>query len=153
MPEWLEFQGRYGIIPGEDLPQARRQFEAALAQAAGSDAWLRLHPPVVEWWGGQYAPARVSVDQPVVQTLSAAFQAATGSPSRFEGMTYGSDMRILVNQGHTPAVLFGPGDVRRPTSRMSSCPWMTFWLSLARWPWPPCSSVVTHRRGTLLPTP
>ncbi len=113
VPEWLEFQGRYGIIPGEDLAQARLQFETALAQAADSDAWLRAHPPVIEWWGGQFAPARVPLDAPVVQTLSAAFQAATGAPSRFEGMTYGSDMRILVNQGHTPAVLFGPGDVRQ----------------------------------------
>ncbi len=113
VPEWLVFQGRYGIIPGEDLDHARRQFEAALAQAAESDAWLRAHPPVVEWWGGQYAPARVPLDDPLVQTLAAAFQAATGAPSRFEGMTYGSDMRFLVNQGHTPAVLFGPGDVRQ----------------------------------------
>ena len=29
-----------------------------------------------------------------------------------EGMTYGADMRLLVNEGRTPAVLFGPGDVR-----------------------------------------
>ena len=111
--DWLVFQGRYGIIPGEDLADARRQFEAALAQAAGSDAWLSAHPPAVEWWGGQYASARVSLDEPLVQTLSVAFQDAAGAPSHFEGMTYGSDMRILVNQGHTPAVLFGPGDVRR----------------------------------------
>ena len=27
-------------------------------------------------------------------------------------MTYGADMRLLVNVGQTPAVLFGPGDVR-----------------------------------------
>ncbi len=111
--DWLEFQGRYGIIPGEDLTQARCQFEGAVASAAESNAWLRMHPPVVEWWGGQFASARVSIDEPVVQILSSAFQAATGSPSRFEGMTYGSDMRILVNQGKTPAVLFGPGDVRQ----------------------------------------
>jgi acetylornithine deacetylase len=111
--EWLEFQGRYGIIPGEDMDQARRQFEAAVAGAAASDSWLRLHPPVVEWWGGQFAAARVLVDEPVVQVVSAAYRAATGAASRFEGMTYGSDMRILVNQGHTPALLFGPGDVRR----------------------------------------
>jgi acetylornithine deacetylase len=27
-------------------------------------------------------------------------------------MTYGADMGLLVNVGHTPTVLFGPGDVR-----------------------------------------
>jgi acetylornithine deacetylase len=111
--EWLECQGRYGVIPGEDLAHARNQFEEAVARVAESDAWLRLHPPLIEWWGGQYAPARVSLDEPIVQTLSAAYLAAAGAPTRFEGMTYGSDMRFLVNQGDTPAVLFGPGDVRR----------------------------------------
>jgi acetylornithine deacetylase len=28
-------------------------------------------------------------------------------------MTYGADMRLLVNVGGIPTVLFGPGDVRR----------------------------------------
>ena len=28
-------------------------------------------------------------------------------------MTYGSDMRLLVHAGQTPAILFGPGDVRQ----------------------------------------
>jgi acetylornithine deacetylase len=27
-------------------------------------------------------------------------------------MTYGADMRLLVNYGQTPTILFGPGDVR-----------------------------------------
>lgn len=35
-----------------------------------------------------------------------------GAPPRLEGMTYGADMRLLVNVGHTPTVMFGPGDVR-----------------------------------------
>ncbi|RPI86484.1 MAG: ArgE/DapE family deacylase [Chloroflexi bacterium] len=108
----LSFQGRYGVIPGEDLDDARRQFETEVARAAASDSWLRDHPPVVEWWGGQFAPARIPVDAPIVETLSSAFQTATGAASRLEGMTYGSDMRILVNEGGIPAVLFGPGDVR-----------------------------------------
>ena len=27
-------------------------------------------------------------------------------------MTYGADMRLLVNEGQTPTVMFGPGNVR-----------------------------------------
>lgn len=108
----LYFQGRYGVIPGENLDDARRQFETAVAQAAAGDSWLNEHPPMVEWWGGQFAPARIPVDAPIVETLSSAFETATGVASRLEGMTYGSDMRIMVNEGGIPAVLFGPGDVR-----------------------------------------
>ena len=28
-------------------------------------------------------------------------------------MPYGADMRLLVNEGGTPTILFGPGDIRR----------------------------------------
>ncbi len=35
-----------------------------------------------------------------------------GAAPRVEGVTYGADMRLLVNNGHIPTVLFGPGDVR-----------------------------------------
>ena len=38
--------------------------------------------------------------------------AVTGSPPLVEGVTYGADMRLLVNVGGIPTVLFGPGDVR-----------------------------------------
>jgi acetylornithine deacetylase len=110
--DWLVFQGRYGVAPREDLAEARRQFEGAVAQAAQADPWLRHHPPTVEWWGGQFAPASIPVDHPLAETVSAAFAEAAGAPARVEGMTYGADMRLLVNEGNTPTALFGPGDVR-----------------------------------------
>jgi acetylornithine deacetylase len=110
--DWLVFQGRYGVASGEDPGRARHQFEEAVAQAAETDPWLRDHPPSVEWWGGQFAPASIPADHPLVKTLSGAFVEATGGQTRVEGMTYGADMRLLVNEGHTPTVLFGPGDVR-----------------------------------------
>jgi acetylornithine deacetylase len=30
-----------------------------------------------------------------------------------EGVPYGADMRLLVNEGGIPTILFGPGDVRQ----------------------------------------
>jgi acetylornithine deacetylase len=36
----------------------------------------------------------------------------TSRAPRLEAMTYGADMRLLVNAG-IPTVLYGPGDVRR----------------------------------------
>jgi acetylornithine deacetylase len=110
--ESLVFEGRYGIAVGEDQSAARRAFEEAVAQAAQADEWLRDFPPVVEWWGGQFFPARTSVDHPLVETITGAFHEIVGEAARVEGMTYGADMGLLVNVGHTPTVLFGPGDVR-----------------------------------------
>lgn len=110
--ESLVFEGRYGLAVDEDVAAARRSFEQAVARAAQADPWLRDHPPVVEWWGGQFEPARIPADHPLVQTMTGAFADATGATARVEGMTYGADMRLLVNVGSTPTVLFGPGDVR-----------------------------------------
>lgn len=36
----------------------------------------------------------------------------TGQTTPIQGMTYGADMRLLVNDGNTPTIMFGPGDVR-----------------------------------------
>ncbi len=110
--EELVFEGRYGVALDEDTRAARRLLEEAVAQAAQEDPWLRDHPPAVEWWGGQFDPARIPTEHPLVQTVTGSFEAATGQAARVEGMTYGADMQLLINVGDTPAVLFGPGDVR-----------------------------------------
>lgn len=112
VPERLILEGRYGVAVGENLDTARRQFEQRVAQAAEADAWLRDHPPRIEWWGGQYAPASIPSGHPLVTTLCDAYLGASGTSAQVAGMTYGADMRLLVNEGSTPAVLFGPGDVR-----------------------------------------
>ncbi len=113
VPERCTFRGRYGVAPGEDVAAARQEFVAAIARAAESDPWLRAHPPRVEWWGGQLEPASIPADHPLVATVADALAAATGISPRCEGMTYGADMWLLVKEGHTPTVLFGPGDVRQ----------------------------------------
>jgi acetylornithine deacetylase len=110
--ESLTFEGRYGVAVGEDIAAARRSFEETIIRTAQADPWLREHSPLVEWWGGQFEPASTPVNHPVVETVCAAFAELSGAPARVAGMTYGADMRLLVNEGNTPTVLFGPGDVR-----------------------------------------
>ena len=110
--ESLTFEGRYGVAVGEDIATARRLLEERVAQAAQADSWLRENPPRLEWWGGQFEPAGIAVDHPIVTTVNGAYGDVTGSSACVQGMTYGADMRLLVNEGHTPTVLFGPGDVR-----------------------------------------
>ena len=115
--ETLVFEGRLGVAPDEDPGVARWELETAVEEAhkeaAGSDPWLKDHPPLVEWWGGQFAPAATDPDHPIVTVARDAFAAATGTPAGVRGMPYGADMRLLANEGATPTVLFGPGDVRR----------------------------------------
>jgi acetylornithine deacetylase len=111
--ESLTCEGRLGVAVGEEPEAVRRAFAAVIDDAARGDAWLRDHPPVLEWWGGQFDPAAIPVDHPIVTTLAAAHHEASGRAAVVRGMPYGADMRLLVNQGRTPTVLYGPGDVRR----------------------------------------
>ncbi|MEM7112211.1 MAG: ArgE/DapE family deacylase [Chloroflexota bacterium] len=110
--ESLTFEGRFGIAVGQDVAAARQLLEETVAKAAAADPWLRDNPPTVEWWGGQFAPARIDEDEAIVTAVSAAFENITHTPARIQGMTYGADMRLLVNDGNTPTLMFGPGDVR-----------------------------------------
>jgi acetylornithine deacetylase len=110
--ETLVCEGRFGVAVGENLTVARQSFAERLHQAAQASPWLRNHPPTLEWWGGQFAPAHIHTDHPVVDLVASAYTAISGDPARLEGMTYGADMRLLVNDGNTPTVMFGPGDVR-----------------------------------------
>lgn len=113
VPETLTFEGRLGIAVDEDPAAARQELAEALAEVARADPWLRDHPPILEWWGGQFAPAVIPADHPIVTVVSDACRDATGERPPVSGMPYGADMRLLVNEGGTPTILFGPGDVRR----------------------------------------
>ena len=110
--EALVLEGRYGVGIDEDCDQARQELEHKIAEVAEQDEWLRDHPPLVEWWGARFMPAAIPTEHAVVQSLSGGFEAANGRPGVIRGMPYGADMHLLVHQGNTPTVLFGPGDVR-----------------------------------------
>ena len=112
VPDLLICEGRFGIAPGEDAEAAKRQFEQAVNHATHRDPYLEEHPPTIEWWGGQFMPAMTPMDSPIVAQTQAAIASVTGDTARVEGMTYGADMRLMVNQGGIPTVLFGPGNVR-----------------------------------------
>ncbi len=113
VPDLLVCEGRYGIAPGEDAEAAKEDLARAIAHAADGHVYLADHPPTVEWWGGQFMPATTPLDAAIVASTTEAITDVTGRPPRVEGMTYGADMRLLVNQGGIPTVLYGPGNVRR----------------------------------------
>jgi acetylornithine deacetylase len=131
VPDLLTCEGRYGIAPGEDAGAAKAEFEKAIAKASSANSYLRSHPPTVEWWGGQFMPATTPTDATIVTATRDAITEVTGTPPRIEGMTYGADMRLLVNEGGIPTVLFGPGNVRR-AHRPDECVPLDDLLTVAR---------------------
>jgi len=122
VPESLILEGRYGIGVGEDIEKAKKEFTDTLADVFEADPWLRENKPEFEWWGGQFKSASIPSNDPIVKTVDRAFSEVTRLKPVYEGVTYGSDMRHFVNVGHTPSILFGPGDVRvshRPNEYVS----------------------------------
>lgn len=116
VPGSVAVEGRYGVFPGETVPEARAALVAALDQASQGDPWLRSHPPRLTWFEGQFESGETPVDHPLVSTLQRIHAEVMGSPAELRGVTYGSDLRLFTNHAKMPAVLYGPGDLREAHS-------------------------------------
>lgn len=103
-------EGRYGVRIGETAADGERQLREVVAAACADDAWLRDHPAELEITGGRFSSATIPIDHPLPIGLADAAEAVLGRRPPFAGVPYGADMRLLVRQGATPTVIFGPGD-------------------------------------------
>jgi acetylornithine deacetylase len=104
-------EGRYGVRLGQTWRDAEADLRACVEAACAADPFLRDHPATVEITGGRFSSARVPDDHPLPVGLAAAAERVLGRRPATLGKPYGADMRLLVNEGATPTVIFGPGDV------------------------------------------
>jgi len=103
--------GRYGVRLGQSEADAAAELRACIEAACAADDFLREHPATVEITGGRFGSARVPSDHPLPVSLAETIEAVTGRRPALLGEPYGADMRLFVNVGDTPCVIFGPGDV------------------------------------------
>ncbi len=108
----VEAEGRYGVKLGQTWRDAERDLQRCIDDANESDPFLRDHPATVELTGGRFSSSRVAEDHPLPLGLAAVAGAVLGREPEMTGEPYGADMRLLVNEGRTPTVIFGPGDKR-----------------------------------------
>jgi acetylornithine deacetylase len=112
VPDLLVAEGRYGLRIEEDPATARLQLEDAVSEAASHDGYLREHPPVVTWPGGQFRGGHLPAGHELRALVSSSHAAATGSTLGPEfGVPYGSDLRLYTGGG-VPTLHYGPGDLR-----------------------------------------
>ncbi len=111
VPEELQFEGRIGVAMGEASDDVRHQFEQRLAHLAEGDPWLWNHPLDIQWSGGQFDSGEIPMDHALVSLCQQCMLDLTAREPAIEGAPYGSDLRLLVNLGGIPTLLFGPGDV------------------------------------------
>lgn len=112
VPDRLVAEGRYGLRVEEDPAEARAELEAAVAEAAAADPFLRDHPPVVTWPGGQFRGGHLPSGHVLRDVVGLAHSAVVGGPPpRERGAPWGSDLRLYAAAG-IPTLHYGPGDVR-----------------------------------------
>ncbi len=104
--------GRYGVRLGQSEADAAAELRACIDAACAADDFLRDHPATVEITGGRFGSARLPSDHPLPVGLAETIEAVTGRRPALLGEPYGADMRLFVNVGDTPCVIFGPGNVK-----------------------------------------
>ena len=104
--------GRYGVTLGQDCDGAARDLRDAITSAAAEHDFLADNPPEVTVWGGRFDSSSIPADHPLPRALADASTSAGHGTPRLVGAPYGADMRLFINQGDTPTVMYGPGDVR-----------------------------------------
>ena len=103
--------GRYGVRLGQSEADAADELRACIEAACDADDFLRDHRATVEITGGRFGSARVPSDHPLPVGLADVVESVTGRRPALLGEPYGADMRLFVNVGATPCVIFGPGNV------------------------------------------
>lgn len=111
VPESLVAEGRIGLVPGEELEPFQDLVVERIRAIADQDPWLREHPPEIEWFSGQFAPAEVPPDASICKAVVRAHELTAGRKPSIEGVPYGADMRLFIRFGGMPCVMYGAGDV------------------------------------------
>lgn len=111
VPDEVVVEGRFGVLPGESMGEARRAMASAVDRAVAGDEWMKNHPPNIEWFEGQFESGQTPVTDPIVESLQRCHEEVLGKATVLQGVTYGSDLRLFTNHAGVPAVLYGPGNI------------------------------------------
>ena len=105
-------EGRYGVRLGQSVEAAAADLHRAISAAWSEDEFLRQFSVRLEVTGGRFGSTEIAPDHPLPKAIAAAAERVTGRRPALVGVPYGADMRLFVNEGNTPCVMYGPGDVR-----------------------------------------
>jgi acetylornithine deacetylase len=107
VPPEVRMTAALSFPPGETLADVQAQVRAAIDSARVEDAYLRDHPPVVEFLSG-VTGAEVPEGHALRQAVDAAVRAATGAAPHANPLHTSSDIRNPMVQSGIPCVGLGP---------------------------------------------
>jgi acetylornithine deacetylase len=108
----VEITGRYGVRLDQGVKDAADDLERCLRGAWEADPFLRDFPMDFEVFGASFDSVEIADDHDLAVTLIDSIHAVTGRRVNPKGLPAGTDMRLFVDLADTPAVLFGPGQLR-----------------------------------------
>ena len=111
VPAWCDIDCRMGVLPGQDLAQARAEIEACVATAARDHLFLSNSPPEVIWNGFQAEGYVLGPEaDPALQVMQDAYGAALDTDEKIpeHKMTALTDTRFYGLYYDIPAFCIGP---------------------------------------------
>ena len=110
VPGQCEIEVRLSFIPGESEATIKREIEARVSAIGQTSAWLREHPPRIEYFGWHTEPWIQDERHPFVQEFVNVVNETRGGTDpmpQIMGMTAGLDSRFATLYG-VPAFCWGP---------------------------------------------
>jgi len=95
------------LIPGERIEAVRPELDKLFGEIARNDPSFKYSIRQIL----ARAPAETSPDERIVGLCRGALRSVTGEDPGYAGFVATTDMGFLVNQGHVPTVILGPGDI------------------------------------------
>jgi len=118
VPPAVQLSCALAFPPGESLAEVQAEIEAAVADAAASDDFLRESPPQLAFLSG-VTGAEVALDHPLWTATSEAVRLGTGQVPEINPLHTSSDIRNPMVQSGIPCVGLGPlcGDLTQNGGR------------------------------------
>ena len=97
-------------LPNEMANQVKREIEKHLKSIVACDYWLRIHPPICNWYPPSYLPAELPTQHKAFQLLCDIYGEITDKKMQTGGRGAITDAGWLHRQG-IPVVVYGAGDI------------------------------------------
>ena len=110
---FAEMGCRIGFVPGEKKEEIRKLVENTVKEISAKDAWLRDHPPDIEWLPFVCDPYYQDPSHPFVASIISSLKKTEGQTRevKLRGGTWSEDTR-LAQYFDIPAVSFGASGER-----------------------------------------
>ena len=94
------------------MDEAQKSLETMVDGLNQTDSWFKTKPIELEWFGARWLPSNLSLDHPILKTVTEQFKKVTGTEPIIEASPWGTDGGYLSTVGGIPVLVFGPGETK-----------------------------------------